>query len=104
MSYEQFDELVQRIVADALAGDPQSTTLLINRLCPQPKASYESIQFTIAGDSLTEKASCILSAIADGAVPPDIGSNLLASLTSMARVVEVDEIVRRLDALEAAHD
>ena len=40
ISEEQFDELVARILKDALAGDAASTTLLMSRLCPQPRPCW----------------------------------------------------------------
>lgn len=101
ISDAQFDELVARIVTDALAGDAASTTLLMSRLCPQPKAVLEPVKFALTGDTLSDKANSILVAIADGILPADIGQSLISALAGVARVNELDEFERRLALLEA---
>lgn len=43
----------------------------------------------------------MLAAVAAGELAPGQGAALLASIGTLARVVEVDELARRLDVLEA---
>ena len=33
-------------------------------------------------------------------IPPDIGSQLITALTHQAKIVEIDDVLKRLDALE----
>lgn len=101
ISEEQFDALVKRIVEDALGGDGTSTALLMSRLCPQTKAVLEPLQFDIADGTLGDKAHAILAAISEGAIPPDVGQGLIGAIASVARVVEIDELERRLTILES---
>lgn len=97
----QFDQLVRRILTDALAGDGPSTALLMSRLCPQPKGVLEPIKFDLPGESLSDKANGILQAIAEGAIPPDVGQGLIGAIAAVARVVEIDDLERRLTILES---
>ena len=35
-----------------------------------------------------------------GQIPPDIGSQLITALVNQAKIVEIDELTRRIEALE----
>lgn len=63
---------------------------------------------TVAGiqsaDTLTDKARVVLEAVADGRVPPDIGAQLVTAIGTVARVAEVDELLRRIEALEKRNE
>ena len=52
--------------------------------------------------AVTDKARAVLGAVAAGKIPPDLGAQLVAAIGSVARLAEVDELVRRVSALEAA--
>ena len=56
--------------------------------------------FELKGDNLTQQAQSVLAAVADGELDPITGKALIDSLSSMARITEIDEITRRLDQLE----
>ena len=47
------------------------------------------------------KAGAILSSVASGDCPADVGAVLMQSVTALARIIEVDELERRIAALEA---
>jgi hypothetical protein len=36
----------------------------------------------------------------NGAVPPDVGSQLLTALASQGKLIELDELTKRIEALE----
>ena len=86
----------------ALRGDVAALRLLLERLIPTKK-SESSLVFIENFDeakTLSEKAILIVGAVADGMVPPDVGANLIAALGSTAKIIETDELMKRVEVLE----
>jgi len=96
------DRIVDVLRQQALAGDLGAIRLLLERLVPAAKAQEQPAALDIPEDaSLSDAGRIVLRAVADGHLTPGQGAQLIAALGGLARVVEVDELVRRLDALEA---
>lgn len=97
-------KLLKATKEKALEGDIGALRLLLERLIPAKKTEASTV--TIKGLSkeatLTGKACAILDAIAAGEVPPDIGANLITALGATAKIIEMDELVKRLEVLENA--
>ncbi len=53
-----------------------------------------------AGEGITAQGRAIVQAVADGTLAPGQGAALLAGLGSLARIAEIDELTRRIAALE----
>lgn len=88
-------------MADAAAnGDAQAAKLLLDRAIPPFKPVAHPTGFHLEGGSLTERAESILAAVAAGALAPSDGKGLIDGLAALARLIEMDEIERRLKALE----
>lgn len=96
-------DLVAKVVAKALEGDTTALRICLDRLIPVPKAKDEAVSLPLRDGSLADKGEAVLGAIGDGEIPPDVGAAVLQAIASQARIVEVDEIERRLTALEAKH-
>lgn len=95
-------EAVIKIVMDAAkSGDMQACRLILERMVPAIKPVSEPIQFDFSGSTPTEQARSIMAAIAAGDIPPDQGRALIEALASVAKITELDELSRRLAALEA---
>ncbi len=108
--------LAQRIAEEpASEGDPRMTHLegILRQWASDPKlqpaflecaygkAPPASTPFLLPEDlSLTAKGEAVLSAISQGDLSPDQGTKLLQALTGQARLVEVEELERRIAALE----
>ena len=91
------------VIEQALKGDMQAARLVLERIAAPIRAKADTVNFELDPEaSLTDTARSILTAIAAGEVPPDIGKSLLDSVASMARVKELDEINQRLEDLENA--
>jgi hypothetical protein len=99
-------EAVARVVLDAAkAGDLTACKLILERLLPALKSTAAPVAVEIPKDAgLTDSGRAILGAITGGDLPPDIGAQLVAALGSLARVSEIDELEKRLAALEAIND
>ena len=95
--------IVKKLESAALRGDVQAARTLLERALPVYRATAEPVQVDgiQQADTLTDKARIVLEAVADGRVPPDIGAQLVTAIGTVARVAEVDELLRRIEALEA---
>ncbi len=114
--YDPVRLLAQRIAEEpAGEGDPRRTILegILRQWATDPKlqpaflecaygkAPPASTPFLLPEDlSLTAKGEAVLSAISRGDLSPDQGAKLLQALTGQARLVEVEELERRIAALE----
>lgn len=97
--------VAQRCIQAAMDGDVQAMRLVLERLAPPIRARAESVTFDLDAEaSHTDQARQVMAAVSRGQVPPDTGRQLIDGIASMARIVELDEIQRRLDALEGKED
>ena len=55
------------------------------------------------GSTLAEQCQVVMRATARGEIAPSQCSSILMGLASHARVIEIDDLVRRVEALEAEH-
>jgi hypothetical protein len=98
---QDFDEIVQAVVGAAKAGDMTAANLLLSRTCPAVRPVQEPIKVDMDGATLTERAGRILDAVSRGELAPMDAKALLDGLGAVAKVQEVDELTRRIEALEA---
>ena len=93
--------IIERLTAAALAGDVGAARLLLERVIPPLKAAEVAVPLALPDGTLTEQGRAVLGAVAAGRIAPGQGAALLAAIGTLARVVEVDELERRIAALEA---
>ena len=94
-------ELLAAMLERALAGDVQAARLLLERTVAPLKAAEEPAPLTMPRQgSLSEQGRAVVQAAADGRIAPLQASALLAGLGSLAKLVETDELTRRIEALE----
>lgn len=93
-----FDSLIE----SALAGDVSAAKLILDRVAPVSKATTPpvSIPEMVNAHDLSSKANYAMKAIAEGQIPPDVGVTVIQALGACAKIVEVDELDRRITALE----
>ncbi len=93
--------LVEKAVALALSGDVTALKLCIDRLMPTLRSQREPVKVSTKGSTLDERASEIFEAATAGAISLDVAEELMALLTAHARIIEISELVVRIEALEA---
>ena len=98
---EHVPPIIAKLTAAALAGDVGAARLLLERVIPPLKASEESAALALPDGTLTEQGRAVLGAVALGDLAPGQGAALLASLGTLAKLTETDELERRIRALEA---
>ena len=93
--------ILQSLTDAAIAGDVQAAKVLLERVLPALKPAEQAQAVNIPEGTLTDKGRAVLDAVAAGELAPGQGAALLTAIGTLARVVEVDELARRLDVLEA---
>ncbi len=98
---EQGEEVAQVVIEAALRGDMQAAKIVLERLCPPLKPSAAPVMIDLpANPGLADTARAIIQHAAKGQIAPDVAGQLVQAVASLARVVEIDELERRLTALE----
>ena len=97
--------VLQVVVDQALAGEMVACRLILERLYPPIKPSSQPVKFkTSQEDSLSATGQNVINAIAAGNLAPDTGIQIINALSSLAKIIEVDELTRRIEALESKNE
>jgi len=94
-------EILQTMVAAAKGGDIQAARLILERILPAVKPIEQCIELAMVGDTLTDKGKAVLGAISTGELAPGQGSQLITAIGALARVIELDDLERRISELES---
>lgn len=102
-------DVAAKVLAAAIGGDMAAARLVLERIAPVSKTTTAPVLLPELENAqgLAGKSQAVINAIARGIVPPDVGSVLIQSLSSCARIAEITELAERIAALEAievAHD
>ncbi|SIQ75428.1 hypothetical protein SAMN05880590_10714 [Rhizobium sp. RU35A] len=94
---------IARVVIDkALEGDMQAANIALARIAPPLRAAAERVQFELAPERpLSEQATQILLAVADGKVDPETGKTLIACLQAVSGIKATEDLEQRIIILEA---
>jgi len=93
-------DILAGLVTAAKAGDLQAARLILERVLPPVKPMEQAIELDLTGDTLTAQGRAVLSAVSAGALPPGQGGQLIAAISALARVAEIDELTARIIKLE----
>nr|WP_296702459.1 DUF5681 domain-containing protein [Thiocapsa sp. UBA6158] len=93
--------IVDGLIAQAQAGDTTAAKLIMDRALPALKPLDCAVALPLAG-GLSEAGRSVLAALGEGKVTPEQGARILGGIGSLARIVETDELIHRIEALEAA--
>lgn len=96
------EALVRKVIELAKGGDLQALKVCIDRLIPPLKAQAAPVQIDLSGTaSMSDIGNAFIKAASDGQLPPDVATQLIAAVGTLARVAEIDELKERLAALES---
>ena len=98
---EHVPAIIERLVGAALQGDVAAARLLLERTIAPLKAAEPAAPLVLPDGSLTEQGRAVLGAVAAGTLAPGQGAALLGAIGTLARVIELEELERRIAALEA---
>jgi hypothetical protein len=86
--------LVEKVVEQALQGDTTALKLCLDRLMPPLRPTSEPLPFQAEGDTLSDQARAVVSAMANGTLPPEQAATMITALAAMTRVLEIDSYSR----------
>jgi hypothetical protein len=96
---DDLPDILNKLVELAKEGDTTAIKLILDRVCPALKPQAVPISLPVC-DSLAEQGNEIIRATMSGKIPPDIGSQLITALANQAKIIEVDELTKRIEVLE----
>jgi hypothetical protein len=97
----ELPEIIETLLLQAKNGDPAAIKLLLDRAMPALRPQSEPVSFTIAAnDGLAGIGQSIIDSVSRAEIPADIGAQLITALGTQARIVETDELLKRIEALE----
>lgn len=96
---DDMPDIITTLVVLAKGGDVAAAKVLLDRVCPPLKPQAMSIDLSGQG-SLSEQGKEIISATMTGQITPDIGSMLIIALANQAKLIETDDLSKRIEALE----
>ncbi len=96
------EDLVAKAVEMALAGDATALRLCLDRLIPPARAKDDPVSVPGLSGSLADSGRIVIEALAAEKLAPDEAATILQAIATQARIVEVDDIEKRVAALEQA--
>lgn len=93
-------KLVAKVVELAKEGDTTALRICIDRLIPALKARDAPFTLAAASGSLADQGKAVTKALFGGDLTPDEAVTAIGVLAAQARIVEVDELTRRVGELE----
>lgn len=98
---EHVPEIISKLASQAREGDVGAARLLLERVYPALKPMEANQEVDLPEGSLTDQGKAVLAAVATGSLAPSQGAALISAIGSLAKVSEIDELARRIEALEA---
>jgi hypothetical protein len=102
---EAIDSMIPQVLDSvfqrAIAGDMTAAKMLLDRTLPNKRPEQERVEISHTGN-IPSDAQNVLRSVLDGEVSPDVGASLLSAMTSVLRAIEVEELAKRIEALEEA--
>jgi hypothetical protein len=98
------DRVIDVLRDQAIAGDPQSMRILLDRVLPSLRPIEVATPISLPDSSLTDQGRAVLAAVASGDLAPGQGAQLLAAIGTLSKVSEIDELAKRVAQLEKAHE
>lgn len=96
---EDMPDIIKTLITQAKAGDVAAAKVLIDRVCPPLKPLASPINLPVNG-TLAEQGGEIIKATMAGQIPPDIGGQLITALAALSKIIEIDELTKRIEKLE----
>ncbi|WP_262965157.1 DUF5681 domain-containing protein [Methylobacter psychrophilus] len=96
---EAMPEIIESLIDAALSGDTQAAATLLNRCVPALKPEVLAVHLPVK-ETLADQGNEIIRSIVTGKIAPDIGSQLINALSSQSKIVEIDDLTKRIEKLE----
>ena len=98
---KELPEVLEALVAQAKAGDTGAIKLILERTVPALRPVDAATPLNLPPEAgLAEQGRAVLAALAAGQLPVNQATGILQGLGSLAKLIETDELERRIAALE----
>jgi hypothetical protein len=97
----EVEELVRKAVELAKAGDVVMLKFLLGRILPRERLVKLDLPSMDFADDAVEALGCIMRAVSEGTISPSEGAAVVPLIDSYARAIDLADVVKRLDLLEA---
>lgn len=94
--------VAKAMVRAALNGDVAAGKAILGATLPPLRAGDDAVNIEFPRGGLSAKAKGVLAAVEEGQIGTAQAVDLINAMAALARIVEVDELERRIEALEAA--
>ena len=99
---DRAEDMLQRMLELADAGDVGALRWVCDRLVPPLKARSEPARVSIPTEaSLSDQGKALLRALADGNLSASEVAELIGALQAQAKLIEVSDLLPRVESLEA---
>jgi hypothetical protein len=100
----QAPAIIQKAIDLALKGDTTALRLCLERICPPRKERLIDLALPLITEArhASVALTSILSGVAEGRVTPGEAESLARTVEIHARIIETEDLARRLDELEKA--
>ena len=92
-------QVLDSVFQKAIAGDMTAAKMLLDRTLPNKRPEQERVEISHTGNIATD-AQNVLRRVLGGEVSPDVGASLLSAMTSVLKAIEVEDLAKRIEALE----
>ena len=100
---EAIDSMIPQVLDSvfqrAIAGDMTAAKMLLDRTLPNKRPEQDRVEISHTGN-IPSDAQNVLRSVLDGEVSPDVGASLLSAMTSVLKAIEVEDLAKRIEALE----
>lgn len=99
---EHLPEMIDKLIGRAKAGDEFAIKLILERVAPPLRPQSQSVvlpSLEIA-EGIAAKAEAVLEALGAGQLSVDTGRNLLEAIATVAKIAEINDLLKRVETLE----
>ena len=95
------DAILKSVIDAAVAGDMSACKMLLDRITPPLKPIAAQVTISLPNNAgLADQGAAVIHAAMSGFISPDIAHQLIGAIAAQTKIIETDEILRRLNALE----
>jgi hypothetical protein len=98
------DQILDKLLAQARAGDLQATRLVLDRVLPALRPVEVVSELDLPRGGLAARAEAVVQAAASGDLAPGQAAQLVTAIAGVGKIIETTELMARIEALEAAAD
>lgn len=94
------EDVIREVVKKAKGGDMVAARMVIERITPPVKARGLPIHAAIPDGTFEEQARAVFVALNNGDLTPDELTAMMSAVVQRAKLAEIDELAKRIEALE----